>query len=215
VSRLEAIQAVLEPLQDVSRAVSMSAYMRNQFAFLGIAAPIRVKAVKTVLKELGLMEAPLDSGLIQQLWALPEREYQYVACDYLLWRKKIITQEHLDLLEACVLSKSWWDTIDSLDGVVGSIPQSESRLEAWSVHSNFWLRRMAIQSQLGLKEKTNQERLFRFILASIDDSEFFIRKSIGWALREYAYTNPKAVQDFVLAHPELSTLSKREALRRL
>jgi 3-methyladenine DNA glycosylase AlkD len=216
---IKTIKSYLEPLRDPTRAAKMSAYMRNQFAFLGIPAAVRARAVKAALQELGVLKTPLDTGLVLQLWALPEREYQYAACEYVAARMKTLDESHLDLLEACVLSKSWWDTIDSLDAAAGEIvlrfPKTISRLETWAVHENFWLRRMALQHQLAFKDKTNQERLFAFILANIHDQEFFIRKSIGWALREYAYTNPKAVQDFVLAHPELSALSKREALRRL
>jgi 3-methyladenine DNA glycosylase AlkD len=211
------IQIGLEPLRDANKAVSMSAYMRDQFPFLGIPTPARVKAVKTAFQERGLLKAPLDSSLVLELWALPEREYQYAACDYVSWRSKTLGLEHLDLLEHCVTVKSWWDTVDSLDQAAGEIalrhPEGVMRLEAWAVHDDFWLRRLAIQHQLAYKAKTDQERLFRFILANADDTEFFIRKSIGWALREYSYTNPEAVQRFVLEHPELSNLSKREALK--
>ncbi len=214
---IETIRNHLEPLRNAEKAVAMRAYMRNQFPFLGVPSPTRVKAVKAALLELGLLKTPLETELVRQLWALPEREYQYAACDYILWRSKTLDVSHLDLLEACVLQKSWWDTIDSLDGAAGSIalrdPTAEARLELWSVHPNFWLRRMAIQHQLAYKEKTNQPRLFRFILANALEPEFFIRKSIGWALREYAYTNAEAVKQFILEHPELSALTKREALK--
>ncbi len=211
------IQIVLEPLRDTSRAAPMSAYMRHQFPFLGIAAPARVKAVKAAFQAQGLLKVPLDPNLVFELWALPEREYQYAACDYVYWRSKTLGLEHLDLLEYCVTNKSWWDTVDSLDQAAGEIalhhPEAVARLEIWATHDNFWLRRFAIQHQLAYKNETDQERLFRFIEANAHDNEFFIRKSIGWALRQYSYVHPEAVQHFVLEHPELSNLSKREALK--
>jgi 3-methyladenine DNA glycosylase AlkD len=211
------IQAALEPLRNVTRAAPMSAYMREQFPFLGIAAPARVKAVKAAFQAQGLLKAPLNSSLVLELWALPEREYQYAACDYMHWRSQALGFEHLDLLEHCVTTKSWWDTVDSLDQAAGEIalrhPEAVARLEVWSTFDNFWLRRFAIQHQLAYKAQTDQARLFRFILANAFDTEFFIRKSIGWALREYSYTDPEAVQRFVFEHPELSNLSKREALK--
>jgi 3-methyladenine DNA glycosylase AlkD len=173
-----------------------------------------VKATKPLLSG---KHNTFDENRVKELWELDEREYQYVACDYLFLHRKTLTNAHLDLIEHCVTHKSWWDTIDSLDQTVGEIalrfPEAVARLEIWSMHKNFWLRRLAIQHQLAYKEKTDEVRLFRFILANINEPEFFIRKSIGWALREYSYTNPKAVLQFVSEHPNLSNLSKQEALK--
>jgi 3-methyladenine DNA glycosylase AlkD len=209
------IQEALEPLKNAEQAIAMSAYMRDQFAFLGIPTPARVKASKPILQ--ASLKAGFQADFVCDLWKLEEREYQYIACDYLFLHRKNLTDTHLDLIEYCVTHKSWWDTIDSLDQTVGEIalrfPEAVTRLETWSTHENFWLRRIAIQHQLAYKDKTNQERLFQFILANINETEFFIRKSIGWALREYSYHNPETVKNFVSTHPELSGLSKREALK--
>jgi 3-methyladenine DNA glycosylase AlkD len=214
------IQTALEPHRNEARAVTMNTYMRDQFPFLGIPSPERKKLVKTALLETDALKKPIDENLALELWACCEREYQYAACDYLAWQRKKLELHHLDLLEKLFLEKSWWDSVDSLVHNVGAIslksPESILILERWAQTENFWLRRAAILHQLGLKAKTDQARLFKFILENAHDSEFFIRKAIGWALREYSYTNPEAVKTFVLEHQNvLSNLSKREALKAL
>ncbi len=198
----------------------MSAYMRDQFGFLGIPSPERRKLVKAALLEAGAPQNPIDENLVLELWAMPEREYQYAACDYLAWQRKKLEAKHLELLEKLFLEKSWWDSVDSLVHNVGAIsikfPESIPILERWAQTEKFWLRRAAILHQLGLKGKTDEARLFKFILENAHDGEFFIRKAIGWALREYSYVNPESVQSFVLEHQNvLSNLSKREALKAL
>jgi 3-methyladenine DNA glycosylase AlkD len=213
-------QNALEPHRNEARAKPMSAYMREQFPFLGIPSPNRKKLVKTALLETDALKKPIDDNLVIELWACCEREYQYAACDYLAWQRKKLELHHLDLLEQLILEKSWWDSVDSLVHNVGAIslkyPDSIPMLERWAQTENFWLRRASILHQLGLKGKTDEARLFRFILENAHDSEFFIRKAIGWALREYSYVNPEAVQNFVLEHQkELSNLSKHEALKAL
>jgi 3-methyladenine DNA glycosylase AlkD len=217
---LQQLQNTLEPQKNEARAKAMSAYMRDQFPFLGIPSPTRKKLVKSALLETGALKKPIDENLVLELWACPEREFQYAACDYLSWQRKKLELQHLELLEELFLEKSWWDSVDSLVHNVGAIslkfPATVPILERWAQTENFWLRRAAILHQLGLKAKTDQSRLFKFILENAHDSEFFIRKAIGWALREYSYTNPEAVKNFVLEHQfELSNLSQREALKAL
>jgi 3-methyladenine DNA glycosylase AlkD len=212
------IQTKLEPDRKEARAKAMSAYMRDQFPFLGIPSPMRKKMVRAALLETEALKKPIDENLVLELWSMPEREYQYAACDYLAWQRKKLEAKHLDLLENIILEKSWWDSIDSLVHNVGAIslkfPETVPILERWAKSENFWLRRAAILHQLGLKAKTDQSRLFKFILENANDTEFFIRKAIGWALREYSYVNPEAVKNFVLEHQNaLSNLSKREALK--
>jgi 3-methyladenine DNA glycosylase AlkD len=195
----------------------MRAYMRDQFPFLGVPKPERAAALKPVLDRLVATGHPFDEALVLDLWALPEREYQYAACNYINRHNDQLTPEHLPLIERCVINKSWWDTTDSLFGVAGDIvgrfPEATSQMEAWSTDQNFWMRRLAILHQLRFKARTDQARLFRFIVANAEDDEFFIRKAIGWALRTYSATDPQAVVTFVNTHGELSNLSRREALK--
>jgi 3-methyladenine DNA glycosylase AlkD len=115
--------------------------------------------------------------------------------------------------------KSWWDSVDSINSnVIGKyfikFPSLlEPTTKKWNQSSNIWLQRMSILFQLPYKEKTNTELLEKYIVNRIDTNEFFVNKAIGWALRAYAYTNKKWVIRFVKDHPQLSNLSKREALK--
>ena len=132
------------------------------------------------------------------LWQLPEREYQYVAICLLHTYSKQASVTTLNVIEQLVTQKSCWDTVDALDSVVGKMvwqfPEWTQIIERYSRHENFWLRRIAILYQLSYKGKTDSERFFRYCLANAEEKEFFIRKAIGWALREYAKTNPDAVR---------------------
>ncbi len=204
----------------------MAAYMKHHFTFLGIPMPARVAALKPIWKtwqptRLELLE------LVTDLWALPEREYQYAALTAL--------ERHWTLLEAsdleglCVFvasERTWWDTIDWFaSNIAGGMVQrgkdhDDSSLaelmDAFSVHSNQWLRRIAILHQLRYRERTDAERLFRYAIENSGDSSFWIRKALGWALREYAKTDPSAVLEFVERHDDVfSKLTVREALKHL
>jgi 3-methyladenine DNA glycosylase AlkD len=217
---VKAIKAILEPYRDAAKAALMAKYMRDQFAFLGVPSPQRKALARELFQTLGLLKEPIDVQLVHDLWNLPEREYQYLALDYLDRQRKKLEPTHADLLEYCVTNKSWWDTIDPLAHVAGALvrlhPVTLERIEAWSRHQNFWLRRIAILHQLAFKRDTDEARLFKYVLENAHDTEFFIRKAIGWALREYSYTSPDAVQKFVQDHAqELSGLSRREALKAL
>jgi 3-methyladenine DNA glycosylase AlkD len=217
---LETIQASFEAHRNDEQAVPMAAYMRDQFSFLGIPSPQRKTLTREVFGMLGLLQQPLDAALVRDLWDMPEREYQYLAVGYLERQHKRLLPEHMDLLEHCVITKSWWDTVDALSNTVGALvlkhPETVRRVEVWSTHRNFWLRRVAILHQLKFKDKTDQQRLFTYILRNAHDTEFFIRKAIGWALRQHTYTDPDAVRQFVHDHnQQLSGLSKREAMKAL
>jgi 3-methyladenine DNA glycosylase AlkD len=216
---LEEIVARLELLRDVDRAIAMSAYMKDHFPFLGIAAPVRQSSSKALFSSLKAKQKPLDTTCVLALWDLPEREFQYTALEYLHMCHKQLEESHLPLLELLICQKSWWDTVDSLAPLVGMVVQRNPHLlevmDSWATNQNFWLRRVAILHQLRFKQQTDQSRLFTYVKQNIQDKEFFIRKAIGWALREYAKVNPNAVLKFVEDHPELSGLSKREALKHL
>lgn len=200
----------------------MEQYMRNQFTFLGLQASERRALAKKFLNDLTqeTWQTGIDWAVIYLLWELPEREFQLTALDYLRRVEKLLVPEDLLHLQQLVLTKSWWDTIDFLAKNIGSLVQKEPQLlgemKIWSVAENRWMRRIAILHQLRYKEATNTDLLRNIILANIDDEDFFIRKAIGWALREYAKTDEKWVRDFVFSfHNELSTLSYREATKNI
>ena len=214
---LERLVATYNPAGDPARAAPMRAYMRDQFAFLGIPSPVRRELSRQVVDGLPRpVEIDLRDGALA-CWALREREYQYFACDWLRRHAAVCSPDFLATVRTLVTTKSWWDTVDALASqVVGPIvarhPAAVSTMEEWLVAEDMWLARTAILHQLTYGADTDADRLFRYCLARADHRDFFIRKAIGWALRQYAKTDPAAVAAFVTAHEHrLSPLSVREA----
>jgi 3-methyladenine DNA glycosylase AlkD len=207
-------------LRDPARAASMSAYMRDLFPFLGIPSPTRREASRRVLAG---VTRPTEAELTEvatACWALPEREYQYFACDWLRRHAAVLTPAFLPTVRQLIVTRSWWDTVDALaSDVVGVLvarhPALASTMDEWAASGELWLIRTAILHQLRYKSQTDTERLFRYCVSHAGHRDFFIRKGIGWALREYAKTDPDAVRRFVKAQTALSALSVREALKNL
>jgi 3-methyladenine DNA glycosylase AlkD len=195
------------------RAITMKAYMRDQFPFLGIPTPRRKELFQSYWK-IGKETTP-DWTFVFKCWEQPEREFQYLAKDYLAKLKASLTADDMPKLQDLITIKSWWDTIDGLDVIVGDIalrePKVNKTLLAWSVDDNIWLRRIAIDHQLMRKEKTNTELLEQIIVSNFGQTEFFINKAIGWSLRDYSKTNPHWVRDFIERHrSDMAPLSIRE-----
>jgi 3-methyladenine DNA glycosylase AlkD len=213
--------AVYRAAADPVRAEGTRAYMRDQFPYLGIATARRRALSREVLDGTGAPTVPELRDLALACWELPEREYQYFACDLLVRYARGLDAGFLPTVRRLVTTKSWWDTVDALASrVVGPIvaghPAAVSTMDSWLMDDNLWLARTAILHQLTYKRDTDTERLFRYCLARADHRDFFIRKAIGWALRQYAWTDPAAVRRFVAAHAaELSPLSVREATKNL
>lgn len=209
----------LENSRDNEQAMKMSAYMRDQFSFLGTPSPKRKAIYKDFFKE-AKKEPLVDWSFVHDCWKQEYREYQYVATDYLLLKKKCLTVSDVAKIKELVISKSWWDTVDGLDGVVGEIalsyPEVNEMMLAWSTDENFWVRRMAIDHQLSRKAKTNTDLLEAIIKNNLGQTEFFINKAIGRSLRDYSKTNPQWVTDFIERYREkLAPLSIREASKYL
>ncbi len=214
----ERLQVAFGAASESARADAMAKYMRGHFTFLGIPSPARRVLQREALKPLQrpAPEAVIEAALA--LWGLPQREYQYAACDLLSANASRLGEGALTTCERLLTSKSWWDTVDAVAAhVAGPIvlrhSGSETVMDRWIRYENMWLRRSAIIHQLRFKERTDTARLFRYVLLTAHEPEFFIRKAIGWALRQYSWTDPDATRQFVAAHDsELSPLSKREAL---
>lgn len=216
-----AVEAALSSLANPSQAAEMRAYMRDQFAFLGVSAPARREAVRDILAR-----RPLDWPLVWALWDRPEREFHYVAVDHLR-RVKVFPAAQLDSLKELITTHSWWDTVDPLAKVAGSAlgavsdgalddgaASASEVLWSWATDENLWVRRVAIICQLSRKEKVDPRLLTHAIESNLGSKEFFINKAIGWALRDYARTAPQWVRAFVDSH-DLAPLSRREALKHL
>lgn len=199
----------------------MAAYMKNHFEFLGIKNPARKEAQKDFI---AAARDVTDERLLQVaagLWAEPKREFQYVACDLLRRWSPRFDPDAIDEVEQLIITKSWWDTVDPLASrTVGTLvtnhPQLVSVMDAWIEDDNMWLNRTALIHQLFRKDTTDVDRLFAYVERQAGHTDFFVRKAIGWALRQHARTDPDGVRSFVAAHEnELSGLSKREALKHL
>jgi 3-methyladenine DNA glycosylase AlkD len=214
------IQERLEPASNPQDAEAMAAYMKNQFPFLGIKKESRNQLTKGIVQEFVKSNPQAVLPTAKELWQLDEREYQYVALELLIRYKKQLKEEELDDLEYLIIEKSWWDSVDHLathlcGSYFAKYPQAiNERIHFWSESGNTWLIRSAILFQLKYKEQTNVKLLQSLIERHASNKEFFIAKAIGWALREYAKTNPAAVSSLVKAQP-MQNLSKREALKHL
>lgn len=196
----------------------MARYMRDQFPFLGIKTPKRRALLQQFIAQRGLPPLAELEPTLHELWALPEREYQYSALTLLDRQVKKLPPEFIQVLEYLIVNKSWWDTVDSIAGYSAAVhfqryPQvRKTAVAAWCASDNFWLRRTTLLFQLSYKAETDVDLLFSLIRENLDSDEFFIQKAIGWALREYSKTDANAVVSFVNA-TALPALSAREGLK--
>jgi 3-methyladenine DNA glycosylase AlkD len=210
--------ATFEAARDDARATAMAAYMRDQFPFLGILTPQRRALTRTIIATERDWTTSRLHAVARTCWQRDEREYQYFACDLLARHAKHQPSQLLATLEHLITTKSWWDTVDALATSVGVLvrqhPHLTATMDQWIDHDDLWLRRVAIIHQLRFRQATDAGRLFDHCLRRSHETEFFIRKAIGWALREHSKTDPDAVRTFVREHEhELSPLSRREALK--
>lgn len=193
----------------------MSAYMRNMFAYFGLPTPKR-RALSRQFFSGDKKTEEIDWAFVFECFAAEERELQYAALDYIERHAKQLTKEDLPKLQRLIETKSWWDTVDCLDAIIGNMALADKSINAvlldWSKHDNFWLRRIAIDHQLGRKDKTDTGLLAEIITNNFGQEEFFVNKAIGWALREYSKTNPDWVRAFIAENRErMSALSIKEA----
>ena len=216
-----ALKRLFEQNANPAQAGPMKKYMRDQFEYLGIKTPESVALQKEFYSQYGLPAITELDAILRELWALPQREFQYVAVGLLGRCEGQLPAKFINTIEYLIVTKSWWDTVDSIaGGTVGvhflRFPEvREKYLSKWRASDNFWLRRTTILFQLGYKQNTDFDLLCEIICENLGSKEFFINKAIGWALRQYARTDPKAVKNFVNATKQLSPLSRREAMKHL
>lgn len=204
-----------------NHAVPMQKYMKNQFPFFGIKTQERRTILKTVFKnnEEELLQNP--RAIASLLFLKEERELHYCAIEILIKTlKNKYLKDDIQIIEKLLCSSSWWDSVDLISKfILGEYllefpEETEVVIEQFSSSTNMWLNRSAILFQLGYKQKTSSDVLFEQCLKHSTSNLFFIKKAIGWALREYGKTNPEAVKTFVLKS-KLKPLSKKEALKNL
>ena len=202
--------------KDVERATATKKYLKDQFECLGLTSKVRREILKDFLKKYGVPPIHQMEGISNYMWNLPEREFQHTAIDILDKVKKHLRKNDIEWIEKLIVQKSWWDTVDALAAwIVGSYfrlyPQAVIPVtEKWMNSGNMWLQRTSLIFQLKYKAGTDKELLSDYILRLAHRKEFFIRKAIGWALREYSKTNKQWVRSFIEEN-ELSPLSYREA----
>jgi 3-methyladenine DNA glycosylase AlkD len=211
---------IYENNRNPESAVKMAAYMKNNFPFLGINSPDRKFLEKVFLKE-KIKTKSIYWDFVFECFGKAEREFHYLALDYLSVMKKYTQITDIELIEKLIQTKSWWDSVDGIDQIVGEMvlkfpSLKDSHIRKWMKSSNIWLVRISIDFQLLLKNKTDEKILEEAILANIGSKEFFINKAIGWILRDYSKTNKAWVTDFINEHKnELNSLSVREGSKYL
>lgn len=215
----EAAIKELEKYANPQQAVQMKAYMRNQFDFLGIHAGKRRKITYPFIKQFK-KDKEIDWDFLHVAFNHPYRECQYLGSDYLIAMQKHLLPEDLPKIKKLILTQSWWDTVDSLDKVVGQLlltyPELNKIVVEWSLSDSIWLRRVAINHQRHRKELTNTDLLATIIDNNLNQTEFFINKAIGWALRDFSKTHPKWVSQYIEENKaHMHPLSIREASKYL
>jgi len=221
---VKVIRAGLAELADPVKAPAMQAYMKSVMPFRGVAKPERSVLLKQVLADHILPDRVTFSATVLQLWRTAEfREERYAAIDlsghraYRRWQDR----ELVPMYEEMIVGGAWWDYVDELAiRRIGPILRADRTrvtpiMLGWAADDDRWRRRTAIICQVGAKEETDTDLLTRAIEPAIAEPEFFLRKGIGWALRDYARTAPDWVRSFVDDHPGLSGLSRREALKHI
>ncbi len=203
-------------------APAMAAYMKSETPFLGVSAPKLRAVAKEAAKRFPVATREAYERDVLALWRLPHREERHVAVAVARHHRAFVTAESLDLYETLIREGAWWDFVDEVSPhLVGEALAKDPDavwpvMDRWIDDEDRWVRRAAILCQNTFKERTDEARLFRYCLGRAHEREFFIRKAIGWALRQYARTAPDAVRGFLAEHRErLSPLSVREAGKHL
>ena len=219
---VEYVQSELRRLADPEKAPQMAAYLKTDMPFYGVQTPARRALGRDLRKQFPPQSAAEYRSQIEALWQLPHREEKYLAIGVAAAHRDFITFEQIDLYQRLVSEGAWWDLVDAVaSGIIGKVVLNErSRmrplLDEWIDCDDMWLRRTAIICQLEHKDQTDVDMLFDYCRRRSFEKEFFIRKAIGWALRQYARTDPEAVTGFLIEHREqLSGLSFREAAKHL
>jgi 3-methyladenine DNA glycosylase AlkD len=203
---------------DAGIAVPMKKYMKDRYDYFGIKSPLRKEIYREHKLKYGLIPQQDTEEIIKWCWQQPQREYQYFAMEFLGRASKKVDQDIINLYVHIITNKSWWDTVDYIAAnLVGNylkqFPQRTEELTSqWMSSNDMWLQRTCLLFQLKYKSAMDTELLHSFISRLAGSKEFFIRKAIGWVLREYSKTDAEFVVDYVNKF-QMSGLSQREALK--
>jgi 3-methyladenine DNA glycosylase AlkD len=215
-----AVRAALRAAADPARAAGAQAYMKTAEPFMGVRVPEVRRLTLAAAREHPPGSVPAIVSAAARLWReAGSREERYAAQALLTLRPARGDLRLLPLLEEMITTGAWWDLVDEASSRVGELLLADPAamapvLRAWARSPDRWLRRTSVIAQRGAKERTDTALLTEVVLANADDPDFFLRKGIGWALRDFSRTDPAWVAAFV-RHTPLSPLSQREALRHL
>lgn len=220
-----AIRDGLAELADPERALAMQAYMKSEMPFRGVQKPARAAMARQLFAAHPLPDLDTWQDTALRLWRDADyREERYLAIAltgdrrYRLHQVPAVIPMYIEMIS----TGAWWDYVDEIAARrIG--PLLRSQLETvrpiildWSRATDLWLRRTSIICQLGAKQETDLDLLTECLEVNLSDPDFFIRKAVGWALRDYAWTNPEWVRSWVFSHDsQLSGLSRREALKNI
>lgn len=214
------VQSEFAALADPQKAAGMQAYLKTEMPCYGIQKPQRQVVLREVKRRFPPRSRRQYEAAIKALWRLPHREEKYAAMEYAHQWPQWITAESIPLYERMIRDGAWWDLVDfAAIRLVGQVRLQQRRdlrstIRAWLDDDDLWIRRTVLISQIGHKQQTNEKELFAHCRRLAHESDFFIRKAIGWALREYSKTQPDAVRSFLLENQRrLSPLSFREGAK--
>lgn len=217
---IAAVRSALRELSDPARAAGAQAYMKSSQPTLGVRVPDVRRVAVSAAAEFPPASAGRLRATVLELWrAAAYREERYAAIDLTGNRLVATDLEMLPVYEEIIRTGAWWDFADGVSGRICALllahpAEMSVLLRQWSRDPDMWIRRASITSQLRAKRATDTVLLADVIEPNLADREFFIRKAIGWALREFAKTAPEWVEEFVARHgQQMSPLSRREAMR--
>src|SRR5690348_11020931 len=219
------VRRELRRLADPRKAPSMQAYMKSSMPYLGVSAPMLRRSYDSLFREIDPGTAKIWRAMVAELWrGAKYREERYAAIAFTGMKlcAPFQTPAAMPLYEEMIVTGAWWDYVDEIAANrVGPILRdypaaTKKKMLAWSKCRDIWKRRTSILCQLRFKQDTDLDLLYACIEPSLESKEFFLRKAIGWALRQYAWTDPREIQRYVREQKgRLSGLSQREALKNI
>lgn len=219
------LRAELKRVAQPEKAAAMQRYMKSTLPYYGAPAPIARHVFRKIFSTIQFRDGEEWRSAVLYIWRnakFREEWYAAIALCEVRQAKDFQSPSTLSMFEEMIVTGAWWDVVDPLAAHgVGSLLRRyprpiSAKMRSWSRSDDLWKRRTSIICQLGFKDSTDLQLLYACIEPSLKSKEFFIRKAIGWALRQYAWTNPGEVRRYVREHQNsLSPLSRREALKNL
>ena len=219
------VRRALEQAADPAKAPQMQAYMKSTMPYRGVSSPVLRQLCREAFTAHPLPTVGQWQRVVLELWrdaAFREERYAAVLLTESRLYREFLTFDSVPMLEELIVTGAWWDFVDTIAGhSLGAILRAEPRrmkplMRRWSKDTDMWKRRASILCQLGFKHETDLKLLYDCIEPNLTHKDFFIRKAIGWSLRQYAWTDPKEVRRYVKANTDrLSGLSVREAMKNI